>query len=134
MATIAGSNNMMAGIRTSGTAESGYGVKLGGFHCPSIEFPGRLDELKKEMGVFSDFVQSEQEGYITFVALVQEKDTHITWPQISSLRREPHKFFQDLQKFLSQTKAQYIHQMSLTGSLGSISLTILYRPQSLNGV
>jgi hypothetical protein len=126
--------NMMQSIRTSGSAESGYGVKLGGFHCPSIEFQGRLEELKSEMGIFSDFVQFEQEGYITFIACVQDKDTHITWPRIESFRREPHKFFQDLQKFLSSTRAQYIRRISLTGSLGSLSLTILYRPIQTNGV
>ena len=120
--------NMMAGVKLEGIAESGYGVTIGGFHCPSIEFSGRLDELKKKMSVFYDAVQWEENGHILFLALSRETTSIPYNKDIAVLRREPHRFFQDLPTFLLSTKAQFVDRMILSGSLGSVSLVLLYRP------
>lgn len=119
---------MMAGVILEGIAQSGYGVTIGGFHCMSIEFGERFEELKKKMISPTDVVQWESEGHIMLLAMCRESYNIPGRREITVLRREPHRFFQDLPKFLSSSKAQFVDRMILSGSLGSISLTLLYRP------
>lgn len=122
--------NMMAGIMLQGSADSGYGINLSGFHCPTAEYGGRLQELqdKQDAGKIVDIVSFEDNGYVTVVYLRREGLVIPSRSKMATLRREPHKFFVDLPEFLRKTKAQFVDRMTLTGSLGSISLTVLYRP------
>ena len=128
MVEVAGANRMMASVKTSGSAESGYGISLHGFHCPTLEFQARLDELTKNLYSFNDCVQFEENGHIVFLALKRESSIIPAHRQAATFRREPHKFFLDLPAFLARTKAQFVDRLCLSGSLGSISLTLLYRP------
>lgn len=125
MATIEGANRMMPGVEFAGVAESLYGTSLGGFHCRRIEFQAKLEDLLKKMGRFDHIAQVEQEDFITFVAAKSDYalDTDL---KPAFFRRETHKFFQDLEKFLFGLKAAHIQELSLSGSLGSVSLTLLY--------
>lgn len=123
--------NMMAGVIMQGSADSGYGITLEGFHCPTSEYGARMAEIQKKVteSRITDIYCYEDNGYAT--ALVLRKEQGLPVPQkskIATFRREPHKFFQDLPAFFKTTKAQFIDRMTLTGSLGSISLTVLYRP------
>ena len=126
-------SRMMAGIQMSGSGESGFGITLSGFHCPTIEFGARLHELEKKI-VIKDFVQWEDSGYITFIAMSRDTYAIPEERKIATFRREPHKFFQDLPKFLAGTRAQFIDRMVVTASMGSLSLTVLYRPVKSDGV
>ena len=130
MVEVAGASHMMAGIQTSGSAESGFGISLHGFHCKTLELSARLDELISRIGYANDFTTFEENGYVTFLAMTRESYQIPDKKKIVTFRREPHKFFADLPSFLSKSKAQFIDRMALTGSLGSISLTLLYRPVS----
>lgn len=123
--------NMMAGIMLQGSADSGYGISLAGFHCPTSEYGARMTDLQKQVSEsrITDIVSFEDNGYVT--AIVLRKEPGLPTPQkskIATFRREPHKFFQDLPDFVRKTKAQFVDRMTITGSLGSISLTVLYRP------
>ena len=128
--------NMMAGIQTEGTAESGFGIRIAGFHCGTFEFGGRLESLKSKIRGPDKIVQWEDNGYTMFLALKDDNAVkNLTQlSKIATFRREPHRFFSDLPKWLMSTKAQHIEQVLLSGSLGSISLTILYRPAYADGV
>ena len=134
MAEAAGGSNMMQGFLTEGSAESGYGISLHGFYCPISEYPARMDALYAKAGFVNDFVTFEVNGYVLFLAAKRETYQIPMDRKIVTFRREPHKFFQDLPGFLAKTKAQMIDRMSLSGSLGSISLTLLYRPVGEAGV
>ena len=134
MVEVAGGSHMMAGFLTEGSAESGYGIGLHGFYCPNAEYPGRLETLYKRLGFINDFATHESNGYILFLAVKRESYQIPIDRKMITYRREPHKFFQDLPGFLAKTKAQLIDRMSLSGSLGYISLTILYRSVSEVGV
>ena len=127
-------SHMMAGILTEGSAESGYGISLKGFYCPNAEYPGRLEVLYAKSGFINDFVVFEVNGYTLFLAAKRESYQVPLDRKIVTFRREPHKFFADLPAFLAKTKAQFIDRMTLSGSLGSISLTLLYRPVNDSGV
>lgn len=122
--------NMMAQARMDSVADSGYGVTVGGFHCPAIEFNGRLAELSRQMGYPFDLIAAHEEnGYIDFVAVCQTVNSLPLKPaKLEIFRREPHKFFADLQKFIGATRAQRIHQIQLIGSLGAIALILLVHP------
>lgn len=119
---------MMAGVQMEGSADSGYGVRIAGFHCPVMEFGKRLEALKISLGSIQDIEQIEINGHIMLLAMNRESALIPSLKEVASFRREPHKFFQDLPKFLLSTKAQFIDRMVLSGSLGSISLTLIYRP------
>ena len=127
-------SHMMQGFLTEGSADSGYGMSLKGFYCPNAEYPGRLEVLYAKAGFINDFVAFEVNGYTLFLASKRESYQVPLDRKIATYRREPHKFFSDLQPFLAKTKAQYIDRMTLSGSLGSISLTLLYRPVGEAGV
>lgn len=118
----------MAGLQMEGIADSGYGVTLGGFHCPAVEFPSRLEDLKSRFGPFRDVCVREENGYVTFLAYARETPVIPQGIEIQTFRREPHKFFVDLPRFLLKTRAQFVDRMVLSGSMGSLSLTLLYRP------
>ena len=134
MVEVAGSSNMMQGFLTEGSAVSGYGITLCGFYCPNVEYSGRLESLYTRQGFINDFVTFEVNGYILFLAAKREAYQVPLDRKIITYRREPHKFFSDLPAFFAKTKAQYIDRMTLSGSLGSISLTLLYRPVNDTGV
>ncbi len=122
--------SMMAPPVLEGAAESGFGVKMGGFHCPVIEYGKRILDLLAKYPDASDVVSHEENGYVTAIVMSREM-THFPAERVIGVyRREPHKFFQELPRFLASTKAQYVDRLVLTGSLGSISLTLLYRPVS----
>jgi hypothetical protein len=127
MVEVAGANRMMPGVQSQGSADSGYGIAIHGFHCPVSELNARLDELKSRVKALNDIEAWEYNGFV--MVLVLERNAYALPPkrEVAVLRREPHKFFQDLPKFLSSTKAQFVDRMILTGSMGSISLTLLYR-------
>lgn len=128
---MAGSGgNMMQGIQNSGTAESGFGVALSGFHCPNLEVPGRLAELlDSNPQAPCDIEVVEQNGYCTvLVAWQRDRIVDLDGVQITVFRREPHRFFVDLPKMLAQTRAGSLERMVLTGSLGSVSLVLMTRP------
>lgn len=118
---------MMQSLILNGKAESGYGVTIVGFHDEVGKFNARLEELKSQVDPIHNIETFEYNGYATCLISSQEKFSREK-PQVAIFRREPHKFFQDLPKFLSSTKAAVIDNMILSGSLGSISLTLLYRP------
>ena len=120
--------NMMTGIQTEGKAESGYGITIGGFYCPTHEFAGRFEALKKTMPPCRDFAIHEEQGYVMVLVMSRSNPNIPQGLELETYRREPHKFFADLPKFLAKTRAQFVDRMILTGSLGSISLTLLYRP------
>lgn len=120
--------NMMAGVILGGIAESGYGITLAGFHCPNIEVGARLQELLAKLDRPSDIAQFENNGYTTLLLCARSGLSIPLDVKVAMFRREPHKFFQDLPEFLKSTKAQFVDRMILIGSLGSISLTVLYRP------
>lgn len=120
-------SNMMAGVTLSGTAESGYGIRIGGFHAPVSEFAARMKELRQSLSPIDDISVIENNGYVTFIALAQEDVFVPAEKLIATMCHEPHKFFLNLPKFLASTKARNVDRMILTGSLGSISLTLLYR-------
>jgi hypothetical protein len=133
MVEVAGGSNMMQGFLTEGSADSGYGMSLKGFYCQNAEVPGRLEALYAK-GFINDFVTFEVNGYTLFLAVKRESCQVPLDRKIATYRREPHKFFADLPAFFAKTKAQYIDRMTLSGSLGSISLTLLYRPVNDSGV
>lgn len=122
---VLGGSRMMPTTDFSGVAESSYGTTLGGFHCRRIEFQGRLEDLLKKMGRFDHVAQVEQEDFITFLAAKSDYalDSDL---KPAFYRRETHKFFLELGKFLSGLKAAHIQELALSGSLGSVSLTVLY--------
>ena len=134
MVEVSHSSNMMQGFLTEGSADSGYGISLKGFYCPNVEYPGRLDALYAKAGFINDFVTFEVNGYTLFLAVKRESYQVPLDRKIVTFRREPHKFFADLPAFFAKTKAQFIDRMTLSGSLGSISLTLLYRPVNDSGV
>jgi hypothetical protein len=127
-------NHMMQGFLTEGSADSGYGMSLKGFYCPNAEYPGRLEALYAKAGFINDFVTFEVNGYTLFMAAKRESYQVPLDRKIVTYRREPHKFFQDLPAFFAKTKAQFIDRMTLSGSMGSISLTLLYRTVNDSGV
>jgi hypothetical protein len=127
-------SHMMQGFLTDGIADSGYGIILHGFYGPNAEYAGRLDALYAKAGWVNDFVTFEVNGYILFLASKRESYQVPIDRKIVTYRREPHKFFADLPAFFSKTKAQFIDRMTLSGSMGSISLTLLYRPVNDSGV
>lgn len=127
-------NTMMSPAALEGTADSGYGITLAGFHCPVIEFGKKQGELLAKFPEPHDIVSHEDNGYVTFLAIKREPSIFSGKREMRTFRREPHKFFQDLPRFLSSTRAEFIDRMILTGSLGSISFTILYRPSESPGV
>lgn len=122
--------NMMVGALTSGSADSGCGVVIAGFFCPTHEFPMKLAELMKD---FNDpnlrIAQCESNGYITFLASQKGIPSPVK-TTAATLRREPSKLFSDLGLFLKKLRACYIDQMALSESYGNITLTILYRAES----
>jgi hypothetical protein len=119
---------MMAGLLTEGEASTGFGVRLYGFHSSSQDYPKKLSDVIRDDRIPQKFLQCEVNGYLTFLAMQQERGMEPDSPlQIGIFRREPHKFFQDLGEFLHHTSAFYIHDLSLTSSLGSLTLTILYQ-------
>lgn len=122
--------NMMAGIRLEGAADSGYGVRLVGFHVQMPDFPSRLDALSKSTSVF-ECAQAENNGWITFLAQewrpVEETENFDGPKKIAVFRREPHRFFLDLGEFLKKTRACFVDQILLSDSLGSVTLTMVYR-------
>lgn len=123
MVTAVGSNQMMAAAVLSGTAESGH-MKIGGFYGKTLDVAGLLHDLEKEFSGFSQIAHVEIEGYVFAMAVDSMPGiaTHVAF-----YRREPHKFFPDLQKFISSLDAQAISSISVSGSLGAISLTVAYR-------
>ena len=118
----------MQDVLMAGKAESGYGVTLAGFHCPIIQIAAKLSELEASIGRIDDFAVTEDNGWATCVALHRETTALPPTKKMATFRREPHKFFQDLPKFLYSTKAVYVDRIGLSGSLGSVSFTLLYRP------
>ena len=125
---MAGSGgNMMALPLTKGAADSGWGVRLEGFYCANRDFALNLDDLQKSGTVFDEIAQIEMEGYALFLALKCEPSNaspHLK-QKIVSYRREPSLFFAGLPEFLKSTRALYAHQMALSSSLGSVTLTLL---------
>lgn len=134
MVEVAVGSNMMQGFLTEGSAESGYGMSLKGFYCPNAQYAERLDALYAKAGFINDFATFEVNGYVLFLAAKRESCQVSIDRKIATYRREPHKFFADLPAFFAKTKAQFIDRMTLSGSLGSISLTLLYRPVGEAGV
>lgn len=123
MVTAAGSNHMMAAPVLSGIAESGH-MKIAGFYGKTLDVAGMLKDLEKEFNGFSQIAHVEIEGYL--FAMAVDSMTGIA-TQLAFYRREPHKFFPDLQKFISSLDAQAICSISVSGSLGAISLAVAYR-------
>jgi hypothetical protein len=121
---------MMAGLQMEGKADSGYGVLIQGFHGTTAEFPGKLAALQASIPSPIDIAVSEDNGYATCLVWERGHDFIPSERKVAYFRREFHKFFIDLPKFVASTKAQYVDRMILSGSLGSISLTLLYRPAS----
>ena len=128
MVQVAGGSNMMQGFRMEGTAESGFGVVLSGFHASVTEAGSKIQALHEKFPTARQIMAWEDNGYLSYLALCEERDTLLTAPRILCYRREPHKFFVDLPRVLASTRAQKILSLSLTGSLGSLSLVMLYRP------
>jgi len=118
----------MQDLILSGKAETGYGVTLAGFHSPTLQFAAKLAELESTIGRIDDFATTEDNGWVTAIALHRETTALPPTKKLATFRREPHKFFQDLPKFMYSTKAVYVDRIFLTGSLGSVSFTLLYRP------
>ena len=120
-----GANRMMGGVLTSGISDSGYGATIGGFYGSGIDFIRNLQNLKSKMPEIDRIVQYEENGFIAMLAAFGYPSKAPL--SMASFRREPHKFFNDLSQFLRSTKARTIVDLQLTGSLGSMCLTILYR-------
>lgn len=120
--------SMMAGLLTEGEASTGFGVRFYGFHTSSQDFPKKLSELIHTDRTPHRFLQCEVNGYLTCLAMQQERSIDTKLPlQFGIFRREPHKFFQDLGEFLHRIAAVHVIDFSLTSSLGSLTLTILYQ-------
>jgi hypothetical protein len=128
MATTPGANQMMGGLQMSGQASSGYGVTLSGFYCPNAEVAVRIQEMDSKEGPFQTIASVELNGHTLFVAGKSDPNSFPETAKIAIFRREPHKFFSDLPRFLYSLRAKSIDGISVSGSLGSVCLTILYRP------
>lgn len=121
---------MMQGYQMSGSAETGYGLTVSGFHCPVMQFGSELQTLlERTTGEVVDVVQFEDNGYSTLLLLSSDgRPADLSGlTRIASYRREPHRFFQDLPKAISPLKIKQVLKLSLSGSLGSLQLILLYR-------
>lgn len=127
--------SMMAGVLTEGRADSGYGVMMAGFHTEVRLLGGKLAEWKEKFGAVDDVVSFEDSGYVTFLFYRREPFDLADEGRfrVETFRREPHRFFADLPGFLRRVQARSIRRFILTGSLGSISLTILFTASGLGG-
>ena len=126
MAGLGGS--MMAPPVLEGSAESGCGASLAGFHCSRSEYLKRLEEFNLNFPDALMISTYEDNGFICFVAARFKPMESFPVPSKSAcFIREPHKFFRDLPAFLRSTRARIIDSMALSGSLGSVTLTLLYR-------
>jgi len=119
---------MMAGPQLSGSAESGYGIRLSGFHCASRDFAVNADFIAKDIQGGAKISQCEMEGHVAFLIATRDGLSIPAETKLATYRREPHKFFIDLAHFIKSTRACFIDDMVLTSSSGSLCLTILYRP------
>ena len=117
---------MMRSQKISGSAESGRGVILSGFYVPNSEVQERLAALDKDQGPFSEIALHEAEGWTTFIAATGDSSKASGRFKVASLRRESHKFFEELPRWFFRTKAVYVHRLSISQSSGFISLTVLY--------
>lgn len=117
---------MMQTVRLEGSAESGYGVRLSGFHCPAFNAAKKLAELAF-IGTRARLIrQCESNGQQTFL-LCEDPPELINAPRkLATFRREPDKFFLDLDLFLKSLKAAAIYDMALSESHGALALTLLY--------
>lgn len=122
---------MMSGMILETSVESGYGLSLSGFHGSTMEFPGKLRDLLAKNEDPDFMIQAEENGYVTFLVGKNlpgfERELHCV-KRIAFLRREPHRFFPDLGPWLKNLFVSEIIQASLTGSSGSLTLTLLYKP------
>lgn len=126
---------MMAGPLTQGTAQSGFGVQMGGFYCHSRDIQGQIENLVALIGGLNDFATQEQEAYITFLGFRNERELDPALPKtIAFFRREPYKFFTDLSPFLRSLRARYVLKAELIGSMGSIQLILHYQPMPQDDV
>lgn len=118
-------NTMMSAPVLEGVAESGYGVRLAGFHIRRADYAKRLAEFQEKFPAVMTMAVWESDGYVTFLGGTTDRSGVYVPSQPAVFIREPHKFFIDLPAFLRSTRALWIHQMLLSGSLGSITLTLL---------
>lgn len=120
---------MMAPAQLEGVADSGFGILLHGFHAPVQEAPARLDALKSKLsGRAREIAFVEDNGYVTCLVVERRTPAIPSNSEFAMFRREPHRFFIDLPKFIASTRAQLVDRLILSGSLGSVSLVLLYRP------
>jgi len=119
---------MMAGLQMEGVAESGYGIKLSGFHCSALEFPKKLGDFTKDGVTPGKISQCESNSYVSFLMCSREGLHTPAQVKIATFRREPHRFFIDLATWLRSTRAMFVDDMILSQSYGSLTLTLMYRP------
>jgi hypothetical protein len=121
-------STMMAGPKTSGVAESGYGVKIAGFFGPVRDFANNLRVVQDALKSPGLIATCEQEGYVTFLAVQNETALVFANESIAFYRRETDKFFAGLTAFLASIKAQHITSIAICGSGGSLCLSVVYNP------
>ncbi len=130
MVEVSGGSRMMPTLDLQNVCESGCGVTIGGFHCKTMDMAQNLSALQKKMRNIDTIAQCEYEGYVLVVACSSKYLSTSEIASVDVFRREHHRFFSDLQKFISVTKARNILGLSLSGSLGSFTLTVLYQRPS----
>lgn len=122
-----GSNMMMRSQKTEGSAESGRGVVMAGFYVSNADVSKRLQETDIAHGPFTEISLFESEGWTAFIGCSEEPLPVKTRAlKVGHFRREAHKFFEDLPKYLFQSRAVHVHRLNLSQSSGFLSLTWLY--------
>jgi len=116
----------MADRKISGSAESGAGVMMSGFYAPNGEVQARLHDLDVDQGPFSEIALHESEGWTAVLASSEIEPIDPGPSKIGFLRRESHKFFEDLPAWLFRIKAAHIARLHLSQASGFLSLTCLY--------
>lgn len=124
---------MMQDLQLSGSAESGFGVTLTGFHSSTQNFPKQLAERVLPSLYACRIAQAESAGFQMFLRAENRQGTYAGDQKTASFRREPHKFFPDLPEFLRTCRVRSVDDMVLTESYGSYSLTLLYTEAPLSG-
>ena len=121
---VGSGGSMMASPVLEGIFENSNGVKIGGFHCRVMEVAGRLEDFKKKFGRIDLVFQHELEGHVLFVAVQNFKGSGTLTRDVTYYRREPHRFFQELPRFFSSLSCENIHAVSVSGSMGVLSMVI----------
>ena len=121
-----GSNMMMRSQKTEGSAESGRGVVMAGFYVSNADVSKRLQETDIAHGPFTEISLFESEGWTAFIGCSNPGVLSARKLKVGHFRREAHKFFEDLPKYLFQSRAVHVHRLNLSQSSGFLSLTWLY--------